>query len=78
MKKILILGPGCPKCEKLAEQTKQAVSSLDIDCQISKVKDIQEIIKYGVVMTPALVVDGVVKISGKVPSIEEIKKLIVQ
>jgi small redox-active disulfide protein 2 len=74
MKKIQILGTGCAKCEKLTEQVKQAARSLNIQYELEKVKDIQKIVEYGVMMTPAMVVDGQVKFSGKVPSVEEIKK----
>jgi small redox-active disulfide protein 2 len=77
MKKIEILGTGCPKCKKLEELTREAAGQMGLDCQIDKVEDIQQIMAYGVMMTPALVVDGKVKITGKVPSVEELKKLIV-
>jgi small redox-active disulfide protein 2 len=76
MKKIEILGTGCPKCTKLAEQTRQAATELGLECQIDKVEDIQKIMAYGVMMTPALVIDGSVRITGKVPSVDELKKLI--
>ncbi len=76
MKKIEILGTGCPKCKKLTELTKEAAAQLNLECDIVKVEDIQQIMAYGVVMTPALVVDGEVKLTGKVPSVEELKKLI--
>ena len=76
MKKLLILGVGCPKCKKLTEIVEQAAKSLGIEYEIEKVTDIKRITSFGVMMTPALVVDGEVKISGKAPSIEEIKKLI--
>ena len=76
MKKIQVLGPGCAKCKKLAEHTEQAAKELGIDCEIEKVTDITQIMNFGVVMTPGLVVDGVVKTSGKVPSVEEVKKLL--
>ena len=76
MKKIEILGTGCPKCRKLEELTRTAASEIGLDCQIDKVEDIQKIMAYGVMMTPALVVDGKVVLSGKVPSAEELKKLI--
>ena len=76
MKQIQILGTGCPKCKKLNEQTMIAAAELGMECNIEKVEDIQKIMAYGVMMTPALVVDGIVKMSGKVPDIEEIKKLI--
>lgn len=71
-----ILGTGCPKCKKLAEAAEEAAKSLGVACEIEKVSDIQEIMKFGVMMTPALVVDGEVKVVGKVPSVDEIKKLI--
>lgn len=74
MKKIQILGTGCAKCEKLTELTKKAADSMSIEYEIEKVNDIQKIVEFGVMMTPALVVDGEVKFSGKVPSVEEIKK----
>ena len=76
MKRIEILGTGCPKCKKLAELTMHAAAELDMECNIEKVEDIQKIMAYGVMMTPALVVDGKVMLTGKVPSVEELKKLI--
>ncbi len=76
MKKIEILGTGCPKCKKLAEQVQLASNELGLECQIEKVEDIQKIMAHGVMMTPALVVDGKVMITGKVPSVDELKKLI--
>ncbi len=76
MKKVEVLGPGCPKCQKLMEQTELAVRELGLECDLEKVSDIQKIMTYGVVMTPALVVDGTVKVTGKVPSLDEIKTLI--
>jgi len=74
--KLEILGTGCAKCIKLEELTRKAVADLGVDAEISKVKDIKDIMSYGVMMTPALVVDGEVKVVGKVPSVEEIKKFI--
>jgi small redox-active disulfide protein 2 len=76
MKKVEVLGPGCPKCQKLHDETQQAALELGLECNIVKVTDIQQITGYGVMMTPALVVDGVVKIVGKVPPREEIKQLL--
>jgi len=76
MKKIEILGAGCSKCKKLEEETRMAAYELGLECQIEKVTDIQKITSYGVMMTPALVVDGTVKVSGKVPSVEEIKYML--
>jgi small redox-active disulfide protein 2 len=74
--KIKILGPGCPKCKMLAANVQEAVSKMGIDAEISKVENIDEIMKYGVMVTPGLVVDEVVKSAGKVLSVEEIKKII--
>ena len=76
MKRIEVLGPGCPKCRELMSRTELAVSELGIDCEVDKVDDIVTITGYGVMMTPALVVDGVVKVTGKVPSVEDIKMMI--
>ncbi len=76
MKKIQILGTGCPKCQKLTEQTKQAASQMDIAFEIEKVTDIGEIMKFGVMTTPALVIDGTVKTMGKIPAVEEIKNML--
>lgn len=70
--KVEILGPGCPKCNKLAENAAQAVEELGVDAEIVKITDIQEMTKRGVMMTPALVIDGEVKSVGKVPSPLEI------
>ena len=74
MKKIQILGTGCAKCKKLAENAESAAKELGIEYELEKVTDINEIIKMGVVMTPAMVVDGEVKIVGKAPSPDEIKE----
>jgi len=71
-KEIKILGTGCPKCTKLAELAEQAALNLGIEYELEKVTDINDIISYGVMLTPALVVDGDVKVSGSVPSIEQI------
>jgi small redox-active disulfide protein 2 len=76
MKKIQILGTGCPKCKKLAENTEAAAKELDIEYEIEKVTDINDMMKFGVMMTPALVIDGEVKIVGKVPSTDEIKQML--
>ena len=76
MKKIQILGTGCPKCKKLAENAEAAAKELGIECEIEKVTDINEIMKFGVMMTPALAVDGDVKVAGKVPGADEIKKML--
>jgi small redox-active disulfide protein 2 len=76
MKRIQILGTGCPMCKKLAENASTAAKAMGIECQLDKVTDINEIMKFGVMMTPALVVDGTVKVVGKVPTPDEIRKLL--
>ena len=76
MKKVQILGTGCPKCKKLAENAETAVKQAGIEYEIEKVTDISEIMKFGVMMTPALVVDGEVKVTGKVPSSDDIKEML--
>ena len=76
MKKIQILGTGCPKCKKLAENSETAAKALGIEYTIEKVADINEIMGFGVMMTPALVVDGEVKVVGKVPDPEAIKAML--
>lgn len=76
MKKIQILGTGCPKCKKLFEVSQQVVKDSGIEAEVTKVEDINEIMKFGVMMTPALAVDGEVKVVGRIPKPDEIKKLI--
>ncbi len=72
--KIEILGMGCPKCKMLYENAKKAVLEKNIQAEVLKVEDMDKITEHGVMMTPALVIDGAVKATGKVPSAEEIKK----
>ena len=74
--KIQILGTGCAKCELLAEQTEKAVSELGLEVKVEKVTEINEILDFGVMMTPALAIDGEVKVVGKVPAVEEIKEML--
>jgi small redox-active disulfide protein 2 len=74
--KIQILGTGCPKCKKLAENTEAAAKEMGIAYELSKVTEINEIMKFGVMMTPALAVDGKVKVVGKVPEPDEIKQML--
>ena len=76
MKKLQILGTGCPKCKKLVANAEAAAEALGIEYEIEKVMDIQEIVKFGVMLTPALVVDGEVKLVGKVADVEQIKDLL--
>lgn len=74
--KIQVLGTGCAKCKLLAEQTERAVQELGFDAEVEKVTEINEILDFGVMMTPALVIDGEVKVVGKVPAIDELKKML--
>ncbi len=76
MKKLQVLGPGCPKCKKMAENVEAAAKALGIEYTLEKVTDINEIMKFGVMMTPALAVDGQVKVVGRVPDPEAIKALL--
>ncbi|MFA7159289.1 MAG: thioredoxin family protein [Kiritimatiellia bacterium] len=76
MKKIQILGVGCPKCKKLTENAEAAVKDLGLEYAIEKVTNINDIMKFGVMMTPALAVDGEVKSAGKVLGPEDIKKFL--
>ncbi len=76
MKKIQILGTGCPKCKKLEENAEAAAKELGIEFEIEKVTNINDIMKFGVIVTPALAIDGQVKSIGKVVSPDEIKKML--
>ena len=76
MKTIQVLGPGCSRCKKLAENVETAVRELGIPCEVEKITDMNVIMGYRIMMTPGLAFDGVVKTSGTVPSVEQIKKLI--
>lgn len=73
---IQVLGTGCPKCIKLAEYAAQAASELGVDFMLEKVTEINAILDFGVMLTPALVVDGAVKFSGRVPSVAELKQIL--
>jgi small redox-active disulfide protein 2 len=76
MKQVKILGTGCPKCKKLFEAAQQVIKENSIEAEVTKVEDINEIMNYGVMMTPAMVVDGEVKVTGRVPRPDEIKAMI--
>ncbi|MCG6878633.1 MAG: thioredoxin family protein [Deltaproteobacteria bacterium] len=75
---IKVLGPGCPKCEQTEQRVKEAIQESGAEASVEKVKDIMEIAKHGVFMTPAVVVDGEVKSVGKVPLKDDIKGWITQ
>lgn len=75
---IKILGTGCPKCKTLERVTRDVIAEIGIDANVTKVEDIMDIMKYGVMSTPALVVDGKVALKGYVPSKDEVKKILTQ
>ena len=75
--KIEVLGTGCMKCKRLEKNVRDAVAQMGIQAEIIKVEKIEDIMNRGVMMTPALIVDGNAKVVGKVPSVEDIKKLLV-
>lgn len=75
---LLVIGPGCTKCKTLAQFTEQAVNELGLKADINKVTDLKQIMALGVMMTPALAVNGTVKVVGRVPSVAEIKTLLQQ
>jgi small redox-active disulfide protein 2 len=76
MKKLQILGPGCSKCKALAEQTEKAAKAMGLEYELEKVTDIEKILAFGVMSTPALAVDGEVKVVGRVPGLDEVKNLL--
>lgn len=76
MEKIQILGTGCPKCSQLEENAKAAIHQLGLQVAVEKISDLQEIMKFGVMMTPGFAIDGQVKTTGKLLSVEEIKELL--
>ena len=76
MKTIQVLGPGCSNCKTLAKRAEEAVRELGIECEVEKITDINVITGYGIMLTPALAIDGEVRMSGRVPSVEQIKDLL--
>jgi small redox-active disulfide protein 2 len=76
MKKIQILGTGCAKCQKLAAVADEAARSLGLSYELEKVTDLKRIMSFGVMSTPALVVDGSVKLAGRVPALDEARRLL--
>ena len=74
--KVQILGTCCPKCKKLSERVDDVVGELGLDCEVEKVSDIKDIMAFGVMMTPALAINGEVKSTGKLLSVDEIKELL--
>lgn len=76
MKKIQVLGTGCPSCRTLADHAAQAANDLGIEFELEKVTEMADILKFDVPGTPALVIDGVVKTTGRVPTVDELKEII--
>lgn len=76
MKRLQVFGPGCAKCKKLAEVTEDAAKAMGLEYSLEKVSDLVQIMNHGIMMTPALAVDGEVKVVGRVPSTDEIKKML--
>ena len=74
---ILVIGPGCSRCKTLLQHTEEAVKELGVTAEINKVTDLKQIMALGVMMTPALAVNGTIKLAGRVPSVDEIKKVLV-
>jgi len=75
---LKVLGTGCAKCKTLERITREAVEELKLDATVEKVEDIQKIMEYGVMFTPALVMDGKVAFAGRVPNLKEMKKILTQ
>ena len=73
---VLVLGPGCAKCKETYKVVERVISENNLDVKLSKVEDITEMMKYNIMATPAVVVDGAVKIKGHVPSVDEVKKVL--
>lgn len=76
MTTIAVLGPGCANCRALYERTRQAARELGLECEVEKITDLNVILGYRVLATPALVVDGEVKLAGRVPSVEQLKEVL--
>jgi len=76
VKTIKVLGPGCARCDRLAASAEEAAKALGIEYQLEKIKELEEFAKYGLMMTPGLVVDAKLVVQGKVPSVDELKTLL--
>lgn len=74
--KITVYGPGCANCQNLEKNTKQAVKEIGLDAEITQIQEIDQILEAGIIATPGLAIDGEIKSTGRVPSVEEIKKWI--
>lgn len=76
MKKLIVLGPGCSRCDQLAARVRQAADRLGLEYELEKITDVREFSRYGVMLTPGLVVDGELKLQGRLPTPEEVERLI--
>jgi len=76
MKRIEVLGPGCANCKVLYERTQRAVKELGLECELVKITDLNIIMGYRIMSTPGLAIDGVVRFSGRVPSVEQLKEML--
>jgi small redox-active disulfide protein 2 len=76
VKHLKVLGPGCARCEQLGKLTKAAADELGLEYELEKITDLDRFIDYGLMMTPGLVVDGELKVHGRVPTLEELKELL--
>ena len=76
MRKIQVLGPGCPNCRRLADRVEEAAGALGIEYEIEKVTAVEEIMRYGIMATPALVVDGELKCAGRIPSLKDLEAML--
>lgn len=76
MMQLKVLGPGCARCEQLAETTKTAADELGVEYELEKITDLTEFLDYGLMMTPGLVVDGKLAIQGRVPTVQQVKELL--
>jgi small redox-active disulfide protein 2 len=76
MSKIQVLGPGCHRCQVLYERTKLAAQEIGLECEIEKVSDLEAIVSFGILSTPALIIDGAVKMNGRVPTVAQLKEML--
>jgi small redox-active disulfide protein 2 len=74
--KIQVLGTGCPKCKKTYQNAEQALKDLGVCADLEKIEDLRAIMNFGILLTPALAVDGEVKVAGRIPSVDEVKRIL--
>ena len=76
MKHLKVLGPGCARCEQLAEITRTAADELGVEYELEKITDLSKFLDYGLIMTPGLVIDGKLEIQGRVPTVQQVKEVL--